>query len=302
MWRRVIASFFFSNWFLGVLAISLSLETNFQLGLDLNTPVWYTILFSAVVLYYSHAYLSTAGNEMVSNPRTNWYGSHLKQMWTSQILLLALLIVSSGWFIYRYAHNVVTLPVSVWIVPLLAGLAALSYYGKLRFLNLRISAWPKPFTIGFCWAVAVSILPLIALQLESSTMKLSWEIPLWLFVKNWIFCSINAVLFDIKDYQDDSNQALKTFVVTYGVRFTILFILLPAISLGVFSFLLFAGYRNFNLTQILINLVPFLLTFFIALSLRKEKSILYYLIVIDGTLLVKSICGITASFLTNPIE
>lgn len=110
-----------------------------------------------------------------------------------------------------------------------------------------------------------------------------------------MFCSVNAILFDIKDYTDDSNRRLKTFVVSYGTRFTIMLILLPMILLGVASFLFFSYYRGLDIYQVAINLVPFALTLYIALSMHKPRPILYYLVVIDGMLFIKAICGIAAT-------
>ena len=50
---------------------------------------------------------------------------------------------------------------------------------------------------------------------------------LWLFVKNWMFCTVNAIMFDMKDYEDDANIELKTFAVRMGLRNTIYYILVP---------------------------------------------------------------------------
>jgi hypothetical protein len=57
--------------------------------------------------------------------------------------------------------------------------------------------------------------------------------------------------------------------------------------------LTFAVYRNFSPVTVLLNLIPFICLLVVAFSLHKPRKILYYLIVIDGLLLVKAICGIT---------
>lgn len=297
MWRRITESFFFSNYFLGILAIALSLETCLQLALPLNTPLWYIILFSVVVVYYTYAYTFAVPAAATSNPRTEWYSHHRKWVRFSQSALLLLFASCTLSFLLRYPHAIRNLPWPAWLILLATLSAAVAYYGKLPFLNLRHAGWTKPLTIGLCWAVTVSLMPVMALQAERGPIGIPGVLTGWLFLKNWMFCSANAILFDIKDYADDSNRELKTFVVRYGTRFTILFILLPLIAAGIIAFLLFAAYRDFSAPQTLINLVPFLLTLYLAWSMQKQRPILYYLIVIDGMLLIKALCGITASLI-----
>jgi 4-hydroxybenzoate polyprenyltransferase len=299
MWRRILASLFFSNWFLGILAIALSIETSFQLGLPVAGMLWHTILFSTVVLYYTYAYLSASNLPAGTNLRSDWYGRHREGMIRSQKAMTVLLIGSATLFVLRYYQNLFSLPVTVWIIPLLAVLAALSYYGKLPFFNLRFAGWTKPITIGFCWAVAVTLLPILAIQVETSAHSASGVVQVWLFLKNWLFCSVNAALFDIKDFEDDTNKDLKTFAVRFGIRFTVLYLLLPMIVAGMALFFVLAAHRGFTDLQVAINLIPFVLTLFAIWSLQKQKHILFYLIFIDGTLLIKALCGIAASVLTR---
>lgn len=296
MWRKTIESFFFSNYFLGVLAISLSVETCYQLGLPLNSFAWYLLLFSAVTIYYTYAYLHASTPAKYSNPRTEWYILHHNIVLKSQMALGLLATFSVIALTAANFSRIALVPTIGWFFIGLALLAAGSYYGKLSFLNLRQSTLAKPLTIGFCWGVAVSIVPVMVLYLERGIQQVPLLLTGWLFFKNWMFCSVNAILFDVKDYADDSNQQLKTFVVKFGIRATVTFIILPMITLGALSFLLFALYRDFSIYQILINLIPFVLTYYLAISMtQRKRSILYYLILIDGMLFVKAVCGILAT-------
>ena len=107
-----------------------------------------------------------------------------------------------------------------------------------------------------------------------------------------MFCTVNAIMFDMKDYAIDSNRQLKTFVVRIGLKKTIFYVLLPLLFTGMLSLLLFFSLNHFPLQRILLNLLPFLLTAVVAYSMNKRKNIFYYLIVIDGLILVKALCGI----------
>lgn len=112
-----------------------------------------------------------------------------------------------------------------------------------------------------------------------------------------MYVAVLAIMFDIKDYADDANGMVKTFVVRVGLRKTIFFILLPLIIIGLLSFTIFAINSSFSLPHYLINLIPFILLLIVAYSMHRRRSILYYLVIIDGLMLVKGICGIAGALL-----
>ena len=101
-------------------------------------------------------------------------------------------------------------------------------------------------------------------------------------------------MFDIKDYASDSILSLRTFVVNHGLRKTIFRILIPVSVAGLALFIGYAVIHYFHEIRILLNIVPFILLGVVAYSLRKRRSLLYYLTVVDGLMLVKAICGTIA--------
>ncbi|MGL1386138.1 hypothetical protein ACSTJO_00160, partial [Vibrio parahaemolyticus] len=61
-------------------------------------------------------------------------------------------------------------------------------------------------------------------------------------------------------------------------------------------FLLLTAYsRGFHASRIIFNTIPFILLIIVAWSMHRRKSILYYLAVIDGLMLIKALCGIAGS-------
>jgi 4-hydroxybenzoate polyprenyltransferase len=96
----------------------------------------------------------------------------------------------------------------------------------------------------------------------------------------------------MKDYADDSNRQLKTFVVRFGLRNTILYVLTPLCIVGIFFTLVFAYYRHFTLLPVLFNVLPFLLLLMVTYTMQRQRNIFFYLIVIDGLVFIKAICGI----------
>jgi len=296
---RIINFIFFGNYFVGLLAVLLSIEMCLQLDLPLNSPAYYILLFFAPIVYYTYAYKHYAEKTTPGNERSRWYHRHQNLVNISQVLLLIFSISVLVFLFIQFRNNFWNLPVYYFILMAGIGLLCLFYYGlfsiKLFGFNLRNTGWFKAFLIGFVWACCVSIFPIMMLDMEGSNYDLDNIIWLWFFVKNWMFCTVNAIMFDIKDYPTDANHQLRTFVVEFGLRKTIFFIIIPLLILGLASFCFFAWQMRFSSVRFIINMLPFLLTLWLALTLARRRSILYYLVVIDGIIFFKAICGIIGS-------
>jgi 4-hydroxybenzoate polyprenyltransferase len=301
MVARLIRFIFFGNYFIGLLAIALTIESTLQLKLQFNALPYYILIFCASVVYYTHAYMGATRFSSSSNPRVAWYIKHQHYLRWSQWVLSAVAIIS---FLYLFIGNLVAILALSWLYWAAVAfilLVAFLYYGLLPAyffnLNLRNTGWLKPFIIGFIWACTANVLPPMLLKIEHGIPFPFSEFWLWLFVKNWMFCTVNAIMFDIKDYEIDANRELKTFVVQFGIHKTIFFILMPLLAIGMLSLFVFTSYEHIPVKQVLINLVPFILTLVVAFSLNLKKPILYYLIVIDGLILLKALCGITGAII-----
>jgi len=293
---KIIRFVFFGNYFVGILAVALTLEATFQLRLPFNSLNYYTLLFLAPTIYYTYAYNKVSTQPSVTNPRTQWYFEHKKLINRSQAILFVFCMVLAVNLLYHHLSNILSLPAIYWLAIMVIILAGTLYYGLLpkSFLpfNLRSTGWLKAFVIGFVWACCANVLPLIMLKVETGITYHDSVLWTWLFIKNWMFCTVNAIIFDIKDYPTDSNKQLRTFVVRYGLRKTIFNILIPLLIIGLISLGIFASYKGFGLPQVMCNILPFILTIYVAYSMHQRKNILYYLMVIDGLILFKAICGI----------
>jgi UbiA prenyltransferase family len=296
MQGKIIKFIFFTNYFIGILAIALSLEAVVQLELPFNSFIYYLLLFCATVFYYTYAYTQPSTHLIQDNPRTEWYRNHRIFIKKSQWVFLCAGILPCIFLAGSNYRNILSLPLPYWIIIFVIPLSALLYYGLLPQsflkLNLRNTGWIKAFVIGFVWACCVTLLPLVILKIEQGRFIAEPVLVLWLFINNWMFCTVNAIMFDLKDYADDANRQLKTFVVRIGLRKTIFFILIPLLVIGVIAMTAFAYSRHFGAITYLFNLIPFICLVIVAYSLQRRKKILFYLIVIDGLLLVKALCGI----------
>ncbi len=292
---------FFGNYFYGLCAVALSIEAGLQQQYGINDYSFYVLLFLCTILYYTKAYTKSQYIVTNQNLRAIWYQQHHKSIKITQIIFIVLLLLMVLNLFFQNIKNLLELHLHEIILLFIFPLVGWLYYGLENKpntkLQLRRIGWLKPFIIGFCWAGVVTVYPIIYFQMCRGQHFEPNFISLLLFTKNFMFVSVLSIMFDIKDYASDFNQELKTFVVKYGLRKTIFFIIVPLTLLGLISFLTYAFSQHFSFGKIALNLIPFVLILIVANSLQKRQSIFYYLVVIDGLMLLKGICGSLAMLL-----
>lgn len=297
--ERFFQHFFFGNYFYGCCVVALAIEANLQQGFPPNRVLFYTLLFTVTVLYYTHAYLSE--QQPVTNPRSEWYLQHKKQVFWSQLLFTLIAAAISVYLGLQWYSRLSGIRAWQWAVLLVFPLMAVWYYGNqiplITGYSLRTHGWIKPFVIGFIWAGIVTIYPAFFAALDNNQSYQPGIFHVLLFIKNGMFITMLCMLFDIKDYAADHNEELKTFVVRYGLRKTLFFIIIPLTLVGLGVFLAYGLTHSFPLLRMVINSIPFILLIIVTYHMHRRKTILYYLAIIDGMMLIKALCGITGSYI-----
>lgn len=297
MFRSLLAYIFFGNYFYGICAVALAIEASLQQQIPLNSIPFYIFLFAVTVLYYTKAYI-TEKKSRQGNKRTDWYYDKRRFVFVSQVILTIVASAYLARLLFLHYRFILSMPAINWALMLTFPVVSLWYYGinHPRFANLRLRnvGWLKPFIIGFVWAGLANIYPMMFFDIEHEQVYVPDIIGLLLFIKNFMYVAVLSIMFDIKDYAADHNRQLKTFVVKAGLRKTIFMILIPLSLLGLASFVLYGILRHFSELRIALNVLPFLFLITVAYSMHRRKSIFYYLIVIDGLMLLKGLCGIMA--------
>jgi UbiA prenyltransferase family len=295
--RALIKTIFFGNYFYGICAMLLSVEAMLQQQIPLNNAGYFIVVSLLTVVYYTKAYL-TAGSFESTNPRTQWYVHNKTFTRYSQLVFIITCVTAIVFFLIKYRQEIIQASWLQWLLAIIFPVAAALYYGmdngSFGGYNLRKIGWLKPFLIGFVWAGLVTVYPVLYYSVTQQTAYPTAIIGGLLFLKNFMFIAVLSMMFDIKDYAADSNHQLKTFVVRTGLRKTIFFIIIPLTVLGLGSFIVYGIQHHFSLGKLLLNSIPFILMIAFAYSLHRRKSILFYLIIIDGLMLVKAVCGILA--------
>ena len=295
-WHKSLIRFlFFGNYFYGICTVALSIEASIQQSYPLNNYWYYILLFAATVVYYTKAYIEVTTLDK-NNKRSVWYLNHRHWMIVSQIILTIIIFIAAFFILKDIWKELLQIKWMEWIAILIFPIVAICYYGiesiHSKKYTLRNNGWLKPFSIGFVWSGTVTIYPVLFHCIEYNE---AYGISLFgtlLFVKNFMYITVLCIMFDIKDYAADYNQQLKTFVVRVGLRKTIFYIIIPLCIIGFGTFLVYTISHHISLLRIVINAIPFILLITVAYSMHRRKSILYYLAIIDGLMLVKAICGI----------
>ncbi len=295
--RKILAAILYSNSFYGIAAVALAIENNLVLIIPLNYPLFYLLLFCGTVAFYTLSYRYDP-HPLKTNKRAIWISQHKRTFELFQYLL-AIILITGGFYYWSllpslHINTLIPILLLLFIFPVLGFL----YYGigfpGIFNIRLRSFGWFKPFIIGAVWAGSVSFIPWILYHWMHKIVPRP-DLPFFFFfLHNWMFISVLAILFDIKDFAADHNQSLKTFVVRKGLRHVVYTIVLPLTSIGVSLLCAFLLLEKTSLPSILIFLIPMGLLCLVALSLSKRRPVAWYLLVIDGLMLVKAFCGIAA--------
>lgn len=293
----IVNSLFYGNYFYGLCAVALSIEAMLQQLYPLNSYLYFILVFCLTVLFYTKAYI-TENPSSTGNERDQWYYRQKQNVTYSQISLTIICAGISGWVVYTHFDVIKDISWLELGLIIVFPLVALLYYGtgkgKFAKYNLRNIGWLKPFVIGFSWAGVVTLYPVIFYNIINDTEFKLTLVACLLTLKNFMFVSVLCILFDIKDYAADHSQKLSTFVVRKGLRNTIFYIVIPLSLIGLGTFVYYGITRQFHPFRITLNVFPFVFLIMGAYSLHNRKSLLYYLTVIDGLMLVKALFGSVA--------
>jgi len=291
-------SFFFGNYFYAVCMVSLCLCSFAQLGHRHIPILFIAIAAAATVYYYNHSYLLES-YDSTPNQRNNWVREHAGQIKKIQWLLLTFIIGGGSYQLFTLQPGIELLePYDIFYCCLI-GIGAFLYYfdtKKYPWLNLRSYGIIKPLVIGSIWAGIGVFTPYLFLKLTNQTYQGMAHMPI-LFISNALYISIIALLFDIKDFESDANKQMKTLVVRMGLTKTINWIVLPMSALILIATLRYGYLHGFTGYQILLNTIPLILLISVSYQMYQRKSILYYIAIIDGLIVVKAVCGLIATLL-----
>lgn len=276
-----------------------SLVIEASLKLQTQLPPLYLLVFCsfATQFFYNGAYLLQNKNDNPLNARAKWYRLNKAYLNIYQVIVFLLLSIIGSYSLFQI-QRLPDLSEGILLVSLLV--LSIAYYGitvnNQRF-SLRGLGWTKPFVIALSWTGMVVWFPTIFFRLNHANEAFDPVALLLVSSNNFIVITVLAIVFDVKDYADDKNEDIKTFVVRFGLNTTITTLLLPLTLLGLAVTLAISRFFDYPLLAVVCQLLPYLLMGLLIYSLKKKRSIYFYLLLVDGVIIMKGISGIAAVFL-----
>ena len=215
---KLLEFIFYGNYFYGVCAAALSVESTLQQRFPLNNSLYFVLVFLITVLYYAYPYIRKSAPSR--NPRTNWYTKHYHFMRWNQVVITIILSLAVIFLLLNYWNELWSMQLINWIMIIIFPVTAALYYGVNTIsgkYNLRKTGWLKPFVIGFTWAGLVTVYPVLFYSITHHLNYELNEVGILLFLKNFMFITILCIMFDIKDYAADYINRLKTFCCKSGL-------------------------------------------------------------------------------------
>jgi 4-hydroxybenzoate polyprenyltransferase len=292
---KFIRTFYYGNIFLGICAVALCIETNLLVNISLNIFPFYLLIFFCTCIYYTMIYVRSVGAKNY-NDRTLWYRKNLIFIKTILKYSIIAAFVFLSFFVLKNLDSLFLLsPLQIILIIAFPTIAAW-YTVAPRFFhvkNIRQIGWIKPFIVGLTWAGWVTIYPVVIWIVQrGNATAFSFRTLSLLWLQNFLFFSVNAIIFDIKDYRTDSYYQLKTYPVILGIRKTFRFIIFPVTFLNLVVLLLVQSEKNFSILQTFIQFIPYALLIYVIMTYRLGRNLLYYLVAVDGLVFAKAICGI----------
>jgi 1,4-dihydroxy-2-naphthoate octaprenyltransferase len=289
---------FYGNYFYGICAVSMMLETTTQLRLQLDGPLIYVMAFISTVLFYNHPYLKSPSFPE-GNPRARWFARHHTLVVAIQSAFTTALVACFAYLFIKHRHGTEAFGPTSWILVAVFPATGVMYYGfdsLSRNFNLRRIGWLKPFLIGFVWAGLANVYPVLYSNLIHSRPLEVDFVRTILFIKSFMYISMIAILFDIKDSDTDKQSRLDTLIVKMGLRNTLSYVIIPLTALGLAIFVGYAVNHDFSMAKLFLIMIPFVLLISATRLFEKERPLLFYLFVIDGLRVVKAVFGIAAMY------
>ncbi|GAL83724.1 UbiA prenyltransferase family protein [Sporocytophaga myxococcoides] len=263
--QRLFQFVIFSNLFISVSSITLTLSTFLILNTNFGShdvPFLLFIFASTFLTYNVHIWYKKAGDD-ASLPRNIWRMRHsvlIKNLFVFFLmgLLVSLFFISSKviWFTMH--------------------LAVFSLFYSAPLLNFKRIPFLKIFLISYVWSVSTVVLPSINKGLGFFDKEV-----IEIFVQRFIFILALAIPFDIRDIELDKRNNIDTLPTLMGfggakllsVILLILFILLGCLFYGL-------DYTFYS------RLAIGILAIFLILKIKRSRSDLYYMVGIDGIMIL----------------
>src|SRR5205085_2545403 len=127
--------------------VALSIEATLQQRYPLPDILFFIMVFTCTVLYYTKAYIMTEVSDDIANLRSMWYARNKDLMHISQYFFMAALSIAMLIFTVKRFENLLHMHFIEWFSIFIFPIVSTLYYGvqfrDLGKYNLRNVGWLK---------------------------------------------------------------------------------------------------------------------------------------------------------------
>lgn len=263
--QRFFHFILFSNLFISVSSITLTLSTFLILNTKFepqDIPFLLFIFASTFLTYNVHIWYEKEGDDP-ELPRNIW--RQRNSLLTKGMFVFFLLVLFTSLFF-----------ISGKVIWFTMHLAVFSLFYSAPFLNFKRIPFLKIFLISYVWSVSTVILP----SLNKGYSVFDTEV-IEIFVQRVIFILALAIPFDIRDIEVDRKNNIDTLPTLMGfgrAKLLSLILLILFIVLGCF----FYGLDYTFYSRLAIGI----LAIFLIIKIKRSRSDLYYMVGIDGIMIL----------------
>jgi len=256
----------YSNIYIALAALSLSLQTILLLNGALSLFLLGEIFSASLAVYVLHSLVSLY---KLRNTPLNERFSQIFRQKRSIFILFVLAAIASGVLFFYLEHRtkialvIAALPTFAYVVPLLRG------------KRLRDFSYLKVFLVAGVWAFVTVVLPWLEMGLSFRPLLAA------LFLERAIFIFAIALPFDIRDIEIERMLAVKTIQAQIGIQKTIY---LSCSLLFIWALLV---YFIYPMPIALAFTVLALLSALLVIVCRKAQPDYHYTAFLDGTILLQ---------------
>ncbi len=267
--KKGIDLLLYSNIYIGLCAVALTLETHILLGLPLQfSPVLVLVFCATLVIYALHRIIGISKvHEFIEEERYKVITQYKHHIW-----------VYAGFAVLGGGIAFIYLPFAVQLALVLPGLISLGYVLPVfrgRKFRLRDYNLIKIYLVAIVWGFVTVFLPMAEYQLFADHR--SWL----LLLERMLFIFAITLPFDIRDLTVDQHNSVRTIPSSVGVQKSI-FLAIALLVLGwCICFFILDGWRLIGVS------VSYLLTVLLVWNSKHWKHDYWFTGLLDGTMLIR---------------
>jgi hypothetical protein len=274
--KRFIDLVLYSNFFIAVCAVAMTLQTQFLLqGFIELSPIVVLIFCATLAVYALHRLIGLAKAKDFLGEGRYFIANKFK----SHILVYAIIGMLVG--VYYIFQISALLQIAI-ILPAFFSLGyVLPVFGKEKKMRLRDYSGLKIFLIAVIWAYVTVLLP--ALEIGVCNAQVGW-----MLLERGLFIFAMALPFDIRDLKIDGHNTVQTIPAWIGIPKTIQ---LAGCLLGLFALIAFFTYSIMVFLALLMSAIS---TFYLIYLSPKQGHDYFFAALMDGTMIIQFVLVLMA--------